>query len=135
MKWTDEDLDLALRDLGEEAMPAAALAEVRGRVLEQVGKRRVRWWMWAWAPAAAAAVVLMLIWPKPVEVEAPPLVAKAPGVVEAAWVGTEKRKPAAAPDGLPRLEATEIPGLVRVATRDPNIIIYWSFDNGEGDEE
>jgi hypothetical protein len=35
----------------------------------------------------------------------------------------------------PLMEATEIPGLVRVATRDPNIIIFWSFDNGEGDEE
>lgn len=131
MKWTDEDLDLALRALGDEDVPAAALAEVRSRVLDRVERPRARWWMWAWAPAAGA-VVAVLLWPKPVDVAPPPRVAKAPAVVEAAWVGTEKRP---APSRPPQLEATEIPGLVRVATRDPNIIIYWSFDNGEGDEE
>lgn len=134
MKWTDEDLDLALRELGDEDVPATGLAEVRSRVLERVKRPRVRWWMWAWAPAAAA-VVAVLLWPKPVDVAPPPRVAKAPAVVEAAWVGTEKRKAAPVQRERPLLEATDIPGLVRVATRDPNIIIYWSFDNGEGDEE
>ena len=132
MKWTDGDLDLALRELGAEDPPPAALAAVRAGVLDRI--RRPRWWTWTWAPVAAAALAILL-WPRPAEIAPPPLVAIAPAVPAAAWVKTEKPKPPAVRRERPLLEATDIPGLVRVATRDPNIIIYWSFDNGEGDEE
>jgi hypothetical protein len=133
MKWTDDELDLALRGLGAQDPPPAALAAVRAGVLDRI--RRPRWWMWTWAPVAAAVVLAVLLWPRPAEIAPPPLLAAAPTVPAAAWVKTEKPKPQAVRRERPLLEATDIPGLVRVATRDPNIILYWSFDNGEGDEE
>lgn len=136
MKWTDEDLDLALRELGDQELPAAALAAVRARVLECVERPRPRWWMWAWAPALGLLAVLL--WPQPPAVGPPPLLAAAPAPPAWALVKTELRREPVIPGPpaeRPRLEATDIPGLVRVASRDPNIIIYWSFDNGEGDKE
>jgi hypothetical protein len=137
MKWTDEDLDLALRELGDQELPAAAVTAVRARVLEAVERPRLRWWMWAWAPALGLLAVAFLA-TRPLTVAPPPLMAAAPAP-PAAWAAGEGRT--APPVNIvpaaerPLLEATDIPGLVRVATRDPNIIIYWSFDNGEGDEE
>ena len=133
MKWTDDDLGLALRELGAEDPAPAALAVVRAGVLGRIRRPRMR--MWAWAPVAAAGVLAVLLWPRPAEMAPPPLLAAAPTVPAAAWVKTEKPKPPAVRRERPFLEATGIPGLVRVATRDPNIILYWSFDNGEGDEE
>jgi hypothetical protein len=133
MKWNDEDLNLALREVGDEELPPAALAAVRARVLEAVERPRLRWWMWAWAPALG--LLAALFWPAPATVAPPPLIATTPAVPAAAWVRTGKPKPLIVRRERPLLEATDIPGLVRVATRDPNIIIYWSFDNGEGDEE
>lgn len=31
--------------------------------------------------------------------------------------------------GVPRIEATETPGMVRIASSDPNIVILWSLDD------
>ena len=75
MKWSDDDLDLALRDLRDEEIPVGA---VRARVMAQVSRRRsIRWWQWAWVPALAGA--LFVLAPKESPVEPLPLVARAPG--------------------------------------------------------
>lgn len=141
MNWRDEDLDFALRDLREDALPEIAVTALHARVMAGVRASRPRWWRWAWAPVAAAAVVAaVMIWPQRADVLPPPLVASAPGVPPAAWVKPEPapRPPAAqtevaSPGAPPQLEATDTPGMVRIASRDPNIVILWSLNNGEGD--
>jgi hypothetical protein len=136
MKWSDDDLDLALRDLRDEEIPVGA---VRARVMAQVARRRsVRWWMWAWVPALAAALFVMT--PKESPVAPPPLLARAPGppvlaapvavvkrpaVVEAAVKATVK----AVADAPARTGETEF---VKVMTDDPDVVILWAM-NTEGD--
>lgn len=64
MSWTDDDLDLALRDLKNEELPLGATEAVRARVLSEVSKpARRRWWLWALAPVAAAALALVVVVP------------------------------------------------------------------------
>jgi hypothetical protein len=134
MKWTDDDLNLALQDLSQQDPPPAALAALRARVLDRAHRPRPRWWLWTPVPAATLALALFL-WPQPPEIAPPPRLALAPPVPEAAWVKTERPQPPILRRERPRMEATEIPGLVRVATQNPNIVIFWSFDEGTGDEE
>jgi hypothetical protein len=135
MKWSDEDLDLALRDLREEEIPVGA---VRARVMARVERRRaVRWWAWAWVPALAAALFVMV--PREGPVAPPPLVARAPGVpVLAAPVVAAVRKPVvvkAAVKAAVKPQAPAVVGdseFVKVMTDDPDVVILWAL-NTEGD--
>ena len=133
MKWTDDDLNLALQDLSQQDPPPAALAALRAHVLDRAHRPRLHWWLWTPVPAAALALALLL-WPQPPEIAPPPrLIATVPPVPAIAWC-TAAPAPASPPPA-PRIEPTTIPGLVRVATQNPNIVIFWSFDEGTGDEE
>ena len=118
MKWSDDDLDLALRDLREEEIPVGA---VRARVMAQVARRRsIRWWQWAWVPALAGA--LFVLAPKESPVEPLPLVARAPGApVLAAPVSTWKR-----PRKMPLLRMNCVsPGLNRKPSVPPTMNTRW----------
>jgi hypothetical protein len=57
----DGELDLLLREMCEEELPAGALAAVRAGVRTRIRARR-RWWLaaWLWAPAAVAVAVLAI---------------------------------------------------------------------------
>lgn len=135
MNWTDDNLDLALRDLGRQDPPAHALAAVRERVQQQIHRPRLPWWTWTWAPAVAAAALAFVLWPAPPAPAPPALIAIAPPVPAIAWVPPAAPAPPRVRRPAPRIEPTTIPGYVRVATQDPNIVIFWSFDEGTGDEE
>jgi len=136
MKWSDDDLDLALRDLRDEAIPVGV---VRARVMAKVTRRRsIRWWQWAWVPALAGA--LFVLAPKERPVDPPPLLARAPGApVLAAPVEVVKRPAAvkaavkvavkAVVDAPARASETEF---VKVITDDPDVVILWAM-NTEGD--
>lgn len=129
MKWTDDDLDRALRELGAEDPPPAVLAAVRSGVLGRI--RRPRWWMWTWAPVAAAALAILL-WPRPAEIAPPPLIATTPAVPAAAWVKTERRPAPLSPRRLaPPERQTEF---IRIFTDDPDVVILWSLET-KGDAE
>ena len=64
MNWNEDDLDLALRALRDEELPAAALTQVRARVLVQVRPPGVRWRRWAWVPALASALAIVAVIPR-----------------------------------------------------------------------
>ena len=120
----------ALRSLREEEAPAAALAEVRGRVLDRVASRKPSWWFalrWRYAlvPAAAAVVLVIALTPRPPLPPAPdppalnlpaPVIAKTPPPPP---VRRPAPKPAAAP---------QEPLLVKLFTDDPDVVIYWLID-------
>jgi len=124
MSWKDDDLDLALRDLRDEALPVAALAEVRSRVLAEV-RPRARWWRWVWVPALAAALAVVALVPlRQTPIEPPPLVAKAPSAPPisrpAARPAPVRVKPPA-----PKPETQ----FARILTEDPNVVILWAMNN------
>lgn len=129
MSWTDNDLDLALRELRDEEFAPGALEAVRARVMERAAKPRLRWWMWSWAPALAAALVLIAVIPhaQPV-VEPPPLVAAAPAapLLERSAPPAVKAKPAAPP--VRRETETQF---VKLITDDPDVVILWALDSNE----
>jgi hypothetical protein len=130
MKWTDEDLDRVLRDLGEEDIPANALVSVRARVAERTRRTGTPWLRWAWAPAAAVVLALVL-WPEPVAVDPPPLLASTPAVPEVAWTKTEKRRLPVLRPPVPVERETQF---IRLFTDDPDVVILWSLET-KGDEE
>lgn len=135
MKWTDDDLNLALQDLSQQDPPPAALTALRARVLDRAHRPRPRWWLWTPVPAAAAVALAFVLWPAPPAPAPPALIATAPPVPAIAWVRPAAPAPPRVRRQAPRIEPTTIPGYVRVATQDPNIVIFWSFDEGTGDEE
>lgn len=128
MSWNDDDLDLALRELRDEELPAAALTQVRARVLGQVKPRRARWWRWAWVPALAAGLAVVFIVPREQPpVEPPPLLAKAPAAQPLSRpVPPVLRRPKPAP---PKSVETYF---ARILTDDPNVVILWAL-NTEGE--
>ncbi|MGJ5820901.1 hypothetical protein [Paludibaculum fermentans] len=150
MSWTDDDLDLALRDLKDEELPLGAAEAVRARVLAEVGKpARRKWWLWALAPAAAAALVLAVVIPfesKPVA--PPPLIAKAPAPpkldprpatipappVKRVMARAAKAQPRTTPAAAQPVPAA--PGetqFVKLITDDPDVVILWAM-NSKGAE-
>ena len=120
----------ALRSLREEDAPAAALAEVRGQVLDEIASRKPSWWFalrWHYALAPAAAVVALVVAlsprpplppsPSPPALNLPaPVIAKTPPPPP---VPRPAPKPAAAP---------QEPLLVKMFTDDPDVVIYWLID-------
>jgi hypothetical protein len=57
----DGELDLLLREMCEEELPAGALAAVRAGVRTRIRSRRRLWLAaWLWAPAAVAMAVLAI---------------------------------------------------------------------------
>lgn len=133
MKWTDDDLDLALRELKDEPLPPGAEEAVRSRVFAEIEKPRRRWWTWAWAPALAACLVLWMVIPReqppmsppPVLAHAPqsPLLSPPPAVVKPVRV-----KAAQAPRHEPQTQ------FVKLVTDDPDVVILWAM-NSEGDAQ
>jgi len=125
-----EHSQAALRSLREEEAPAAALAEVRGRVLDEIASRKPSWWFalrwhYALAPAAAAValvVALSLRPPLPPSPGPPSLSLPAPAIAKSASPPSVRRpapKPAA---------ALREPLLVKMFTDDPDVVIYWLID-------
>jgi hypothetical protein len=128
-------LSEGLRSLREDAVPDAAYAAVRARVLDRVrGERRI-WWRW-WLGAAAAACALLVVslsWrtvtsvaPLPrVAVMAPP----APQVQVPVKPPLHRARPrhrvqAAVATAKPAIDPAE-PLLIKLMTDDPDIVIYW----------
>lgn len=138
MRWSDEDLELALQDLRGDDPPPGALAAVRGRVLEQSQRRRVAWWKWSLAPGAAAAAVLaVMLWPRHSDVvlpapEAPPVAAPAEAL---APPPAPQRAPAPVRPKTVKLRTPEKQTeFIRLFTDDPDVVIYWSLETKGGAE-
>jgi hypothetical protein len=129
MKWTDEDLDLALGGLRDEELAPGAVEAVRKRVREQIEKPRFRWWVWSWVPALAAALAVFAVMPgRETAVEPPPLLARAPAspVVEPLVKKVFRAAPTrvAAPGRV--AAETEF---VKLVTDDPNVVILWAMNS------
>lgn len=129
MKWNDEDLDLALHELRDEELSAAALTRIRTRVLTHVQRPRAKWWHWAWVPALAAALAVVAVIPREQPpVEPPPLIAKAPAaqpLVRSAPPVRRRIQPA------PPAAETQF---ARILTDDPNVVILWAM-NSKGESQ
>lgn len=133
------DLDQALRELGHDDPPEAAVAALHARVMAEVqaARPRIPWWTWAWAPVAAA-VLAVVLWPQAAPVEPPRAALVAPAAPQIAFVRPQPRpKPAARPRPVrpepPEIQPTATPGMVRIATSNPNIVILWSLNEGDGE--
>lgn len=131
MNWTDDDLNLALRDLREEPLPPGAAEAVRARVLAQLEKPRRRWLRWAWAPALAASLAIWFAIPgEQPHIAPPPVLAQAP------------QAPALVPPPAPTLKSTRPrtatrpteTRFVKLVTDDPDVVILWAM-NSEGDAQ
>ncbi len=154
------DLDQVLRELGHDDPPEAAVTALHARVMaaceperglslspdipkpsttadRDCPRPRVPWWTWAWAPVAAA-VLAVVLWPQPAPVEPPRPALPAPAASQIAFVRPQPRpKPAARPRPArpepPEIQPTATPGMVRIATSNPNIVILWSLNEGDGE--
>lgn len=132
MRWTEDDLDGALRDLREEEPPVAAMAGVRSRVRERLERRRA-WMPWGWLAAAAAVIVLMVANPEQTPVGGLQVTVAAPVVPQDAF----RRS------GLPaahkavarrRHEVTASREFIHLMTDDPDVVILWAVES-KGDTE
>lgn len=130
MRWDEDDLDVALRDLRDEEVPGYALAQVKARVLAEVRPVRSRWRRWAWVPVVAVALAIVAVIPREqAPVEQPPLIARAPAAQPLGRPAARVvRRTRPAP---PRLEETQF---ARIMTDDPNVVILWAM-NTEGDSQ
>jgi hypothetical protein len=85
----DSELDLLLREMREEEIPAGALAGVRAGVRTRIRARRRLWfaaWLWTPAAVAMAALALAVFVPSVLRPERGPEVAlRAPSVPEIAF--------------------------------------------------
>jgi len=141
----------SLHQLAAEDPPAAALAEVRSRVLNQVRPKR-RAWLWSLVPAAAA--VSLAIWfalPRPAATPAHPPIeiatkapASPPAVPEA-----QRPEPLAPSEPVrrprpariqtatietaktlqPRILPTGSPDFVQIESGNPDVVILWSMNS------
>ena len=129
----------ALRGLREEEAPEAALAEVRGRVLDEIASRKPSWWFalrWRYALAPAAAVVALLVTlsPRLLVSPSPPPPLPGPPVLNVPAPAIAKSPPPPPVRRLPPKPAPvpREPLLVKMFTDDPDVVIYWLID-AEGD--
>lgn len=126
MNWNEDDLDLALRELRDEELPAAALTQVRVRVLAEVRPARSKWWRWAWVPVLAAGLAVVTFVPRQVSpVAPPPLIARAPAAQPLS------RPVPRRPKSIPPMPDTQF---ARILTDDPNVVILWAL-NTEGESQ
>jgi anti-sigma factor RsiW len=146
-----------LRAAHAEPIEAERYAAVRGRVLAELAKPPRRRAMWPWAvPLVAAAAAVLAVMMKPAASPAPEMlhaVAIAPGVERergldrSRTVAAPKRteaRPAETPftvrteparthasagRGAAPPEVADAPvRMVQLATADPNVVIYWLFE-------
>jgi len=139
------------KSIRQETVSAAELAELRVRVMERVAVRKPKpfWGRWVYALAGAAFVVVIVAGVlareghrdekavKVVELAPPPPAVQA--VVAPAKVETQNpvkvnvkhraRKKVIQPKVSPEPAA---PMMVKLQTDDPNIVIYWLFDQNGG---
>jgi len=130
MPWTDDELTRALGGLRDESLPERALAEVRARVYEEVGKPRRRW-LWWLAPVPAAVALALMLMPRQGEIPPPPVVARAPGAapfMHARPVARPTPKP-------PKFIPTAQDGLIRLASTRNDIVIYWDLTSNQGESQ
>jgi anti-sigma factor RsiW len=135
------DWRAAVQELGEESVDAAVLESVRARVMARVaqrpGRRTIAWRIRTpLAYAAAAVVVALLLWPQwmPRDV-APPLapvaaIPAAPPAPRIVWAKDAPRVRRRAPV----LVATSEPLLMKIATADPSVVIYWIVEGRQKGE-
>ncbi|MGD0580533.1 MAG: hypothetical protein ABSC08_16600 [Bryobacteraceae bacterium] len=152
----DSELDLLLREMREEELPAGALAAVRAGVRERIHARR-RWWFaaWFWAPAAVAvaALVVAVFVPRVRPVHGLEVALRSPAVPEFAFrraaAPAMKRENAGvsphahrgnsakprsaqgenkvmARSGEPQEERTEF---IKMYTDDPDVVILWAMNS------
>jgi hypothetical protein len=143
MKWTDQDIDLALRDLAGDDPPEAALAAVRARVLAGLAEPRRRPWLW-WIPApalAAAALVVWFAWPRPADVPPPPVLARAPQAQLADARGSVTARPTRRPTeprpkgAVASLVPVQNTEFAKLLTDDPDVVILWAVGPNGTDSE
>ncbi|MCC7156806.1 MAG: hypothetical protein IT161_19670 [Bryobacterales bacterium] len=139
MTWKDGELDSAFSELRAEDPPAAAMAAVRARVLEQVARRK-RVWPKIWiALAGAAAVVVLAItvrspaW-EPVASLPAPVLAAPPAPPDAVVARHVMRTPAHLVTPRPVRRAVMSDEFVHLMTDDPDVVILWAVDS-KGDTE
>jgi anti-sigma factor RsiW len=127
-----------LGELRDEPLEDAMVAQVRRRVLAEVGAatRQPARLYWKLALAAAVVLAVALLWPRhpAPRGEAPRAVAASrPAPVEAGWEPAAGRGPA--PHVRKHRPRRSVPAaqpgpplLVQFVTDDPNIVIYWLVD-------
>lgn len=126
-----------------DAFTGADFAEVRARVMSEVGRRRRHVWM-AYAAAAAAMVVIVgavWIWRLSRVVEKPPVARTAPHwappppiVVPRMQAVIHAARPKRRPVQPARPVAPSEPLMVKLETSDPDVVIYWIVES-KGDSE
>jgi len=127
-----------LRELREEPVEDAMVAQVRRRVLAQIGAARPSRLYWKLALAAALILAVIFVWPRHqarigpaapmAHVEPAPVApARRPNIIPVRH-GVIRRHHRRAPAAQPGP-----PVLVKFVTDDPNIVVYWLIDQKQGD--
>jgi anti-sigma factor RsiW len=124
----------ALLRLGVEEVDGRVLADVRRRVMDEVGSRRPSWlytlgWRHAVAAGLAVLVAIIGLWPRPA-VPPPP----APPAFRLPAPEVAKSRPPATRHVVPvkPAPAAQEPLMVKMFTDDPDVVIVWFIDqNGE----
>jgi hypothetical protein len=151
------ELDLLLREMREEELPAGALAAVRAGVRERIRSRRRLWFaVWLWAPAAVAvaALAIAVFVPSVLRpMRGPEVARRGPSVPEFAFEravppAIHRKNTAISPLAhgeraaksrpvhgenavMPRSgEATvERTEFIKMYTDDPNVVILWAMNS------
>jgi hypothetical protein len=132
LDWEQEKNAAAMREL---AIPPAAFAAVRQRVLSEIQakKRRMAWWTWSAVAAAACAAMVCVAYLAPGTEGPAALVArKDPPKIE--WTAQpvaqrvhQKSSGRLLANRAP-VRKTEPLAVVKMLTDDPNVIIIWLVD-------
>lgn len=152
----DGELDLLLREMRDEELPAAALAAVRAGVRERLHARRLWFAAWLWAPAAVAvaALAIAVFVPRVLgPVRGPEVARRAPSVPEIAFqripppaihrrntvispanhyeITAKSRSPHGENAVIPRSgeAAVERTEFIKMYTDDPNVVILWAMNS------
>jgi len=137
-----------IRLLRDAPVDSAKLAELRGRVLERLGRRRLWPGRWVLAGASAFALLLGALWlPRTEEPQSPAIAFGAPAPPEWALDPPPARLPAQTAATAParqivraepvRQAATIVSienetALLEIPTSNPDVVLYWLVD-GAGD--
>ncbi len=129
------ELDRNAAALREVAIPPAAFAAVRQRVLSEIQakKRRTAWWGWSAVAAAACLAILCAAYLLPSPQRPAALVAKKdPPKIEWTVRPVAQRGRHKSSDrllaGRAPVRKTEPLAVVKMLTDDPNVIIIWLVD-------